>query len=47
MDLHVVVDGEMSVRAGHDVAHQVQAALRAAPALRVADAAIHVEPHGG
>lgn len=47
VDLHVVVDGEISVRAGHEVAHQVQAALRAAPALRVADAAIHVEPHRG
>ena len=45
VDLHVVVDGETSVRAGHEVAHRVQAALRDAPTLRVADATIHVEPH--
>ena len=45
VDMHIVVDGESSVREGHEVAHRVLAALRAAPTLRVADASIHVEPH--
>ena len=44
MDLHVTVDGDMSVRNGHDIAHAVQDALLAS-SLNVADAVIHIEPH--
>jgi divalent metal cation (Fe/Co/Zn/Cd) transporter len=43
VDLHVVVDGDLSVRAGHDVAHRVQHAVRA-EVPRVADVLVHVEP---
>jgi cation diffusion facilitator family transporter len=42
-DLHVVVDGTMSVRAGHAIAHDVQAAIRAAMP-RVAQVLVHIEP---
>jgi divalent metal cation (Fe/Co/Zn/Cd) transporter len=43
VDLHVVVDGDMSVRKGHDVAHRVQRAVRA-DVPRVADVLVHIEP---
>ena len=44
VDLHLVVDGRISVRAGHDVAHRLKARLmEELPSL--ADVLIHVEPH--
>lgn len=46
VDLHVVVDGEMTVRRGHDIAHSVKEAVRSANP-RVADVLIHIEPAEG
>ena len=43
VDLHVVVDGDMPVREGHDVAHQVKDSVRAANP-KVADVLVHIEP---
>ncbi len=44
VDLHVWVDGRMSVSEGHRIAHAVKDAVRASnPA--VADVLVHVEPH--
>ncbi len=43
VDLHVKVDGGLSVTEGHSIAHAVKDALRAAhPAVR--DALVHIEP---
>lgn len=43
VDLHVVVDGNMSVREGHKIAHEVKdAILEAYP--RINDVLIHIEP---
>ncbi len=44
VDLHVIVNGDMKVRDGHDVAHRVKDAVRAANPL-IRDVLIHVEPH--
>ncbi len=44
VDLHVVVDGNMSVHAGHEVAGKVKATLLA-KAKNVIDAVVHIEPH--
>jgi cation diffusion facilitator family transporter len=42
-DLHVIVDGSISVREGHDIAHAVKASImRAKPA--VYDVLVHIEP---
>ena len=43
VDLHVGVDGMISVAAGHDIAHRVKDAVRLAEG-RVADVLVHVEP---
>ena len=43
VDLHVGVDGLMSVAAGHDIAHRVKDAVQAADD-RVADVLVHIEP---
>jgi cation diffusion facilitator family transporter len=45
VDLHVEVDGDLPVREGHRLAHEVKAALLAAD-LRVLDALVHIEPEG-
>ena len=45
VDLHVAVDGEISVRAGHQLAHEVKAAVQRANAS-IADVLVHVEPAG-
>ena len=45
VDLHVGVDGSMSVRAGHDIAHEVKDAIKQTDA-RIADVLVHVEPAG-
>jgi cation diffusion facilitator family transporter len=43
MDIHIIVDGEMTVRKGHDVAHQVETRVRdAVPEIR--DVVVHIEP---
>ena len=44
VNLHVVVDGKISVNEGHRIAHEVEdTVLRAAP--RVAEVLVHVEPN--
>ena len=43
VDLHVGVDGLISVAAGHDIAHRVKDAVQSADA-RVADVLVHIEP---
>ena len=43
VDLHLGVDGLMSVAAGHAIAHEVKDAVRRAEG-RVADVLVHVEP---
>ncbi|HEY0550060.1 MAG TPA: cation diffusion facilitator family transporter, partial [Verrucomicrobiae bacterium] len=43
LDIHVVVDGDLSVRRGHAIAHAVVAKLRAAP-HNVNDVIVHIEP---
>jgi cation diffusion facilitator family transporter len=43
VDLHVKVDGNISVRDGHDIAHKVKNAIRATDP-RIADVLVHVEP---
>lgn len=43
VELHVEVDGEATVRAGHDIGGRVRSVLRNSP-LRIADAFIHIEP---
>jgi len=43
VDLHVIVDGEISVRAGHQIAHQVKDHIILANP-RVTDALVHIEP---
>lgn len=45
VDLHVGVDGEISVRDGHHIAHAVKDAIRRADP-RIADVLVHVEPAG-
>jgi cation diffusion facilitator family transporter len=45
VDMHVEVDGHMSVRDAHEVAHQVKDAVRQA-LPRVQDVLIHIEPAG-
>jgi cation diffusion facilitator family transporter len=44
VDLHVEVDPHLPVREGHEIAHRVQAALRASNP-RIVDVLVHVEPH--
>ena len=43
VDLHIGVEGTISVTDGHEIAHRVKDAVRAAEP-RVADALVHVEP---
>jgi divalent metal cation (Fe/Co/Zn/Cd) transporter len=43
VDLHVMVDGNMPVRHGHDIAHQVKDSIRQANP-KVADVLVHIEP---
>ena len=43
VDLHVIVDGQMTVRQGHEIAHRVESAvLEQAP--RIAKVLVHIEP---
>src|SRR6476661_2040016 len=43
VDLHVGVDGNISVHEGHEIAHQVKAAIQQSDP-RVADVLVHIEP---
>jgi len=43
VDIQIRVDGDLSVRRGHDIAHAVKDALLAS-SLRVSDVSVHVEP---
>jgi cation diffusion facilitator family transporter len=43
VDLHVKVNGNISVREGHDIAHQVKRAIQETDS-RIADVLVHVEP---
>jgi cation diffusion facilitator family transporter len=43
VDLHIGVDGGISVRDGHHIAHQVKDAIKQTDA-RIADVLVHVEP---
>jgi len=43
VDLHVTVDGELSVRHGHDIARQVKQAIRTANP-NIAGVLVHIEP---
>jgi len=43
VDLHVTVDGELSVRHGHDIARQVKQAIRTSNP-NVAEVLVHIEP---
>jgi cation diffusion facilitator family transporter len=45
VDLHVRVDGSISVREGHDLAHRVKDIIRGADS-RIADVLVHIEPAG-
>jgi cation diffusion facilitator family transporter len=46
VDLHVGVDGGISVREGHEIAHRVKDAIKQAEA-RIADVLVHIEPAEG
>jgi cation diffusion facilitator family transporter len=43
VDLHVGVDGGISVQEGHEIAHQVKAAIQQSDS-RIADVLVHIEP---
>jgi len=43
IDLHVVVDGNLTVTRGHDISHRVKDALLASK-LGIRDVTIHIEP---
>jgi divalent metal cation (Fe/Co/Zn/Cd) transporter len=45
LDMHIEVDGEMSVSAAHLIAHHVDDAVRAA-LPRVSKVTVHIEPFG-
>jgi divalent metal cation (Fe/Co/Zn/Cd) transporter len=44
VDIQVRVDGDLTVRAGHDIAHAVKDALVASARHRISDVTVHVEP---
>jgi cation diffusion facilitator family transporter len=43
VDLHIEVDGRMSVHEGHEIAHQVKSAIQQSDS-RIADVLVHIEP---
>lgn len=43
LDIHVVVDGDLSVRRGHEIAHRVKDQLLASQ-HRINDVTVHIEP---
>lgn len=44
VDIQIRVDGDLSVRAGHDIAHAVKDVLIASDLHRITDVSVHVEP---
>lgn len=44
VDIQVRVPGDLSVRAGHDIAHAVKDALVASARHRISDVTVHIEP---
>ncbi len=44
VDIHVCVDGGLTVREGHDIAHAVKDALIASTAHGISDVSVHIEP---
>ena len=44
VDIQIRVEGELTVRAGHDIAHAVKDALIASAPHRISDVSVHVEP---
>lgn len=44
VDIQVRVDGQLSVREGHDIAHAVKDALLASAPHRISDVTVHIEP---
>jgi cation diffusion facilitator family transporter len=44
VDIQIRVDGELTVRDGHDIAHAVKDALLASTPHRISDVTVHVEP---
>ncbi len=44
VDIQVRVNGELSVRAGHDIAHAVKDALLASVPHAISDVTVHIEP---
>ncbi|HVU15673.1 MAG TPA: cation diffusion facilitator family transporter [Candidatus Didemnitutus sp.] len=44
VDIEVRVDGNLTVRQGHDIAHAVTDTLVASPTLAISDVSVHVEP---
>ena len=44
VDIQVRVDGNLSVRAGHDIAHAVKDALLASTVHAISDVTVHIEP---
>ena len=46
VDIHVEVDGDLTVRRGHRIAHDVKQALQDA-SLSIVDATVHIEPAAG
>jgi len=46
VDIHIKVDGDLTVTNGHDIAHKVKDTILHSD-LRVADVLIHVEPFEG
>jgi cation diffusion facilitator family transporter len=44
VEIHVEVDGDATVREGHDIARRVRDALTSSP-HRIKDALVHIEPH--
>ena len=43
VDLHVGVDGSISVHEGHEIAHQVKRAIQQSDS-RISDVLVHIEP---
>ena len=43
VDLHVGVDGNISVHEGHEIAHRVKSAIQQNDS-RIADVLVHIEP---
>lgn len=44
VDIHVRVKGDLTVRAGHDIAHEVKDALVTSDDHAITDVAVHIEP---